>query len=248
MTASNEPPDGLQYDGHDLEALFELKNYQRWIADCFKPYLSGEVVEFGAGIGAMSQWFAGMADRIDLVEPSPNLVKKLNERFRENHAVRVFGQSLQEYSDHRGPETLDGAVMVNLLEHIEDDLAALSGIKSLLRPGGRLMVFVPAMPALYSRLDQLLGHHRRYTKGALADVVQRAGFEIENLRYFDLLGILPWWLVNTLGAKEKFDGGLSRLYDCVGVPVTRAVETLIAPPIGKNLLLIARKLPGQTGI
>lgn len=243
MTASNRPPGGLQYDGHDLEALFELRNYQRWIADCFRPYLSGNIVEFGLGIGAMSQWFEGMADRIDLVEPSPNLVARLEKRFKANRKVRVFGQSLEDYTGNRGRETLDGAVMVNLLEHIADDRAALSAIHPLLRPGGRLLVFVPAMPALYSRLDKLLGHHRRYTKAALAGVAQGAGFEIEKLRYFDLLGVLLWWLVNTVGGKESFDAGLAGLYDCVGVPITRAIETLVPPPIGKNLLLIARKVP-----
>lgn len=243
MTAQNAPSGEWQYDGHDLESLFELKNYQRWIADCFRSYLSGDVVEFGAGMGAMSLWFAGMADQIDLVEPSPNLVGRLEERFKAYQNVRVFGQSLQEYTENRGQETLDAAVMVNLLEHIEDDSAALSGIHTLLRPAGRVMVFVPAMPVLYSRLDGLLGHHRRYSKSALAGVVQEAGFEIEKLRYFDLLGVLPWWLVNTLGGKESFDTRLANLYDCIGVPITRTVETLISPPIGKNLLLIARKVP-----
>jgi SAM-dependent methyltransferase len=233
------------YDGHDLEALSDLRNYQRWIVESFSPYLTGTGVEFGAGIGAMSQWFVPAMDQIDLVEPSPNLVDRLARRFEDMPAVRVKSESMEAYLASQPDESLDTVVLVNLLEHINDDGAALEGLARILRPGGYALIFVPAMPALYSRLDQLLGHHRRYTRRNLAAGVGKAGFEIVSLKYFDFLGILPWWLVNTLGGKESFDPKLSVLYDRVGVPVTRLIESLVSPPIGKNLLLVARRSPSQ---
>lgn len=236
--------DELHYDGHDLEALFELRNYQRWIAGLFGPYLGQEAVEFGAGIGAMSQWIVPQVENIELVEPSENLVARLHERFAGNQGVSIVSRSLEEYVADRPDESLDAALLVNLLEHIEDDVGALCEIRRTLRPDGHLLIFVPAMQSLYSEMDRILGHHRRYSLRGLRSVVESAGYEIVKLRYFDLLGILPWWLVNTVGGATQFDPKLSGLYDKVCVPVTRAVEAVIPPPLGKNLLLVARPASG----
>ena len=125
MTAEPSPtPDELLYDGHDLEALFDLGNYQKWIASLFIPYLGRRAVEFGAGIGAMSQWFVPEVERMDLVEPSPNLVGRLGERFALETRVNVVSGSLESYIATQPESSLDSAVLVNLLEHIEDDETA----------------------------------------------------------------------------------------------------------------------------
>jgi len=235
------PEDETQYDGHDLEALFELRNYQRWIAQQFAPYLKGDAAEFGAGIGAMSQWLVPFVDHIDLVEPSANLIENLRQRFSNSPKTRIISASLQTYIADTVDSSLDTAVMINLLEHIEDDVSVLSELNPLLRSDGHLLIFVPAMPSLYSQLDRIVGHHRRYSRENLAAVVLDAGYEIVTLHYFDLLGIIPWWLVNTVGGKKRFDSRLSKLYDRIGVPITRAIEGFAPPPFGKNLLLVARR-------
>ena len=239
------PEDETQYDGHDLEALFELRNYQQWIAQKFAPYLKGDVAEFGAGIGAMSQWLMPFVDHIDLVEPSANLIDNLRERFKNSPKAHVIGASLQTYIADTVESSLDTAIMVNLLEHIKDDVAVLSDLKPLLRPDGHLLIFVPAMPSLYSQLDRIVGHHRRYSRKSLATAAIYAGYEIVTLHYFDFLGIIPWWLVNTVGGKKRFDPELSKLYDRIGVPLTRVIESFVAPPLGKNLLLVARRNEGS---
>ena len=234
--------DQSQYDGHDLEALFELRNYQQWIAQKFAPYLKGDTAEFGAGIGAVSQWLVPHVDHLDVIEPSANLIERLHQRLEGSGKTHIVNTSLQGYIADTVEGSLDTAVMVNLLEHIEDDVAVLADLRPLLRPDGHLLIFVPAMPALYSKLDKIVGHYRRYSRDRLRTVVVNAGYEIVMLRYFDLLGVFPWWLVNTLGGKDHFDAKLSGLYDRVGVPFTRFIESLCSPPIGKNLILVARRL------
>lgn len=241
MTELSRSAEGVSYSGHDLEALFDLDNYQRWITDCFAPHLGGHVVEFGAGIGAMSRHLLPRVDRLDAVEPSANLVPALEARLADDARARVFAATLESYIANCPPAARDSCVLVNLLEHIEDDGAAIAALAGVLRPGGHLLVFVPAMPFLYSRLDTLLGHHRRYTRAALARLVAGAGMDIVRLRYFDMLGVLPWWLVNTIGGKDHFDPRMARLYDRIGVPLTRAIEAILPPPFGKNLLLVARR-------
>ena len=131
--------------------------------------------------------------------------------------------------------------MINVLEHIQDDSAVMAGLFRLLRPGGHLLVFVPALPWLFSDMDVALGHRRRYRKGDLVDLAGAHGFEVVVARYIDVLGVLPWWVAYTLGGKIRFDRGLSGLYDCLVVPVGRAIETALSPSLGKNVVLVARK-------
>ncbi|MBF0094769.1 MAG: class I SAM-dependent methyltransferase [Alphaproteobacteria bacterium] len=232
-------PDPVTYEGSDLEALAELPNYQNAIVDIFRPHLRGHVAELGAGIGSLSRMLLPLVDRLDLIEPSPNLIPRLSGRFAGDSRVAVFADTLEHWLSSREAASLDGAVMINTLEHVRDDGAALRELARVLRPGGRLMVFVPALPFLYSRLDAAIGHHRRYRRSELVAKVEAAGFEVLHAAYFDLLGILPWLLVHTLGGRTRMDPGAARLYDRVGVPLTRMVERALPVPVGKNVILVA---------
>ncbi|MBM3952634.1 MAG: class I SAM-dependent methyltransferase [Rhodospirillales bacterium] len=240
MTAPAVPADA--YAGHDLEILSGMTHYYSWIADHFAPFVRGAAVEYGAGTGNISVKLRPLVDRFDLVEPSPRLLPILRDRFRGDDAVAVFDANLEAHVASVPADSYDCAVLVNVLEHIADDAQALDELFRALRPDGSLLLFVPALPFLFSRLDSFYGHYRRYRRGALARLVGEAGFEVREARYLDLLGVVPWWLLNTVGGTVTFNPALVRLYDRFGVPLTRAIErTLGAPPIGKNVLLIARK-------
>ena len=138
------------------------------------------------------------------------------------------------------PEAIDSVLYINVLEHIEDDRAELLNAYRALPAGGCLLLFVPALPQLYSEVDRSMGHFRRYYKKELIQRVKEAGFEVENARYFDLAGIIPWY-VNFVLLKNTFSAGSVALYDKVVVPSMRLFEKLITLPIGKNILLVARK-------
>ncbi len=228
------------YVGDDLEALAGLANYQAWIIDAFRPYLAGEAVEIGAGIGSMSRLIRPHVVSLDCVEPAANLFPILSARLA-GLDVHLHRLGLEAYLAAAAPASRDTLVMINLLEHVADDAAALVGAYRLLRPGGHLLLYVPAMPALFSRMDRLLGHHRRYDSADLADKVRRAGFEIVSNRYHDQLGYFAWLLVHTWLGRTRFSAGMAQLYDRIGVPLTRAWEARRRPSFAKNLLLIARR-------
>lgn len=230
------------YAGHDLEVLSGMTHYYSWIVDHFTPYARGATVEYGAGTGNISARLRPLVARLDLVEPSPRLLPAVRERFEGDAAVAVHESSLEAHVAAAPARAYDCAVLVNVLEHIADDSAALRELFRVLKPGGSLLLFVPALPFLFSRLDSVYGHFRRYRRDALARLVADAGFRVREARYLDLLGVLPWWLLNTLGGFVTFNPTLVRMYDNVGVPLTRAIERLLgAPPFGKNVLVIAQK-------
>jgi len=227
------------YDGRDLEVLANLPNYHGWIMDGFRRHLRGKAIEFGAGAGAISERLLPCVNSLDLVEPSVNLAATLKDRFADDGSVTVHTSTLEIYLANGHPE-FDVAVLVNVLEHIEDDVDALRGLRAQIRKGGSLLMFVPAMPFLFSKLDREFGHFRRYTAFDLEQKVEQAGFQILESRYMDILGIVPWWLLNTVCGKTEFNQSLVTLYDTVGIPVTRLLEKIIRAPVGKNILITAR--------
>ena len=97
------------------------------------------------------------------------------------------------------------------------------------------------MGFLFSDLDRRFGHFRRYSGRGLQDFARRAGFDVVGLHYFELLGVLPWWLINTVGGATEMNSHVIRIHDACRVPVTRAIEAVVRPPIGKNLILVARR-------
>jgi SAM-dependent methyltransferase len=233
--------DTVDYGGGDLEALSILKNYQNWIFTRVAPWLGGTAAELGAGIGSFSALFAGNVVSLDAIEPSTSLHERLRQTVGGLGNVRVLGQTAESWLAAAPPAHYDCVVMINVLEHIQDDAAVLRGIFECLKPGGRLIVFVPALQFLFSNIDREVGHFRRYERGNLRSALAGAGFRIADLRFFDTLGVLPWLVMNTWLGKTEFNPGLVGLYDKIGVPFTRALESIAAPPIGKNLIAIAIK-------
>ncbi len=231
----------IRYPELDLETLKRLPRYHDWIIEQFALHLGGRVAEVGAGLGTVAERLLPWVDALDLVEPASNLLGLLEEKFAGRNNVRVISESLEIWLKSGIVERYDGIVMVNVLEHIEDDLAALVGLRRALKPGGKLLVFVPALPFLFSQLDRIYGHYRRYTRAELVAKVCGAGFGIVHARYFDFVGILPWWLLNTVMGKTEFNPFAIRIFDSLFVPVSRFAENIIPPPIGKNVLLIAER-------
>lgn len=215
-------------------------NYHRWIVDEIAPYLGETVAEVGAGIGSVSELLLQKPiGHLSAFEPSANMYPRLAERLRgESRATTVNGF----FGAGQAGEGFHSVAYINVLEHIEDERAELAHALAALRPGGHLLVFVPALAWLYSDFDRRVGHFRRYTKPQLERIVTQAGFDLVGARYFDMAGIAPWY-VNFVLLRRPMGGGSVSLYDRLVVPPMRLIESIAKPPLGKNVLLIARKGP-----
>lgn len=235
MNPATEKP---TYFGRDLEAMSHARNYHAWIVEMFRPYLGAHAADVGAGAGSVAELLVRHVRRLTAFEPSGNMFPLLKTRFADNPAVECRNSALS--AEPGCADRFDSVLYVNVLEHIEDESGELESAAAALRPGGHLLVFVPALPFLYSKLDRTLGHVRRYRRRPLVELVQRSGFQVEKVNYVDCAGILPWYLVFVLMKRTMTRGEVS-LYDRLGIPVVRRVETLVRPPLGKNLLVVARK-------
>ncbi len=229
------------YFGKDLEAMTFAKNYHKWIVDEFFYYLGENVAEVGAGIGNFSDFLLDAGIRkLVAFEPSINMFDVYEKKYSQNKNVTAVNSFFEEQSENY-INTFDSVCYVNVLEHIENDKEALRHAHKTLRKDGHILIFVPALSFLYSNLDKKVGHFRRYSKNSLIEVVNSAKFSIKEVRYFDIAGIIPWYIFFVLLKKTTTEGNVSA-YDRFVVPVMRKIEGIIPPFIGKNLLLVGKKL------
>jgi SAM-dependent methyltransferase len=226
------------YPGKELDAMGCAEHYRRWIVDSFAPYLGARVAEVGAGIGSITRLLLRQpVGRVVAFEPSSNMFPVLAEAVRgEPRATAVRGL----FGPAQAGEEFDSVAYINVLEHVEHEREELDAAHAALRRGGHLLVFVPALAWLFSDFDREVGHYRRYSRDGLERVVAHAGFEVVTSRYFDIAGVLPWYIHFTLLGGGMGRGSVS-LYDRLVVPPMRLVESLVPPPIGKNVLLVARR-------
>lgn len=232
-----------RYAGTELEALRSAVNYYRWIIEEIQSYLHGHGVEIGAGCGTVSRLLLDTAlQSLCCIEPDERLVTELQATLPlSTKPVRVVCTTLEEFSLSTA-ERFDSIIAINVLEHIADDREALQQMRSLLAPHGVLCLYTPALPALFGSLDVSFGHHRRYTKQHLATLVSQAGLQIEKVLFFNLFGILPWLIVGKLFRQHSLGRTQVNISDRIFIPLARRLERIITPPIGQNLLLIARKI------
>jgi hypothetical protein len=111
----------------------------------------------------------------------------------------------------------------------------------MLNSQGYLLLFVPALAWLYSDFDKQIDHFRRYTKQDISGLVRDVGFTLVKAQYFDLAGIIPWY-INFVLLQNSIGSGSVSLYDKLVVPTMRLIERMVPPPIGKNVLLIGKKV------
>jgi SAM-dependent methyltransferase len=236
----------VEYIGKDLEAMDFAENYHRWILDLFKPYLGKHLVEVGAGTGSFSQLLLETKpESLGLVEPSEMFVALQENLSNSTGAANIefFRNIFTQVADKiRTANPPDTVIYINVLEHIEDDALELEAVNRTLADHGRVCIFVPSMPFLFSEFDKKIGHFRRYTKKELIEKCETAGFKIRVARYFDFLGILPWLVKYRLMRSLTMESGAVQLYDRVAVPIIKPLENLVQPPVGKNLLVVAEKI------
>jgi SAM-dependent methyltransferase len=219
-----------------------LGRYNAWMFELLAPYVTGRVLEVGAGIGNISEFLVSREARgeVCLTDVSDAYLATLRRRFEGCAGVRVLEWNVENDPPAAlAPGTFDTIVCLNVLEHVEEDDAALARLARLLAPDGRLVLLVPAGPILFNEFDRALGHFRRYTRRSLRGAILRAGFAPERAWFFNALGIPGWFVNGTLLRRKVLPPGQLRLFDRF-VPLLRLVHRL-DPPFGLSLVAVARR-------
>jgi SAM-dependent methyltransferase len=229
-----EPSSDTSYGGRDnLEAMKKATRYNNFLIDLIRKYSIGKrVLDHGAGAGTFATPIAAGGMQVVCMEPDDGLRAELSQTGLEVAA------SLEEIPD----SSVDYAYTLNVLEHIKDDQEAIVELYRCLKPGGRLLVYVPAFQLLYSQMDTHVGHFRRYRRKPLKRLLQDTGFDVSAAYYVDSLGYLATLVYKLVGDRSgSVSPGSVAFYDSVIFPLSRIIDFLSIGSFGKNLTIVATK-------
>jgi SAM-dependent methyltransferase len=198
-----------------LESLTSAVNYHRWLTDLARPHLGDHPLELGSGLGDYAEtWLTDGVPEITVTEIDPGRAALLQQRFvgRPEVHVRIIDVLDPPPGKH------SAFVAFNVLEHIPDDVGALRAAHTLVRPGGAVVMFVPAFQLAMSRFDREVGHVRRYSKRSLRKTMEAAGLAVDDVRYVDMPGLPAWIVGMRLLRMTPGDGAVVRLWDRVVIP------------------------------
>ena len=230
------------YAADDLEIMQQARRYAGHVFDLFRSHVGARVLEVGCGISTMSRRLVDVADSVVAIEPNDACAAIARRALGDHPRFELRVCHLEqcdraELASHR----FDTVFCVNVLEHIEDDVAALHTFRDVIVPGGRVLIFVPAVQAAYGPLDAALGHHRRYSKRSLATAFRDAGLELLTLRYTNPIGLLGWMYGAYVTRSTQHSATQIRLFETLVAPWALPLERVLAPPIGLSLVAVGKR-------
>ena len=205
-----------------------------------RPFLCGDILEVGAGIGSNTQFLDpdGGTGRWVCLEPDPELHAQLGKTLAETKWRRAYETVCGTLASLRGQQ-FDTIIYIDVLEHIENDREELNQAASHLRPGGHLVVLSPAHQRLFSPFDAAIGHYRRYNR-AMLRAIAPAGLRLERMRYLDCAGMMLS-AANMLVLRQSMPTHAQlRFWDRWVVPISRVLDRLLLYSVGKTIIAVWR--------
>ncbi|MFT3826436.1 MAG: class I SAM-dependent methyltransferase [Chitinophagaceae bacterium] len=245
MTASEHfhetDPTGLQ----TLERFEKAGNFNQWLFETIVPYCKGHVLETGSGIGNISHFFLEQQFKLTVSDLRNEYLVLLQQKFSHFHnleGIRSIDLVAPDFDTKYAAQLqhYDTLVALNVIEHIEDAEQAIQNCKKLLRPGGHLVILVPAWQFLYNPFDEELGHYRRYTARSLRRLLQSQQLEVIHQQYFNAAGIPGWFVNGTILRKRLIPSTQLQIFNKL-IPAMRLLDTITFHAIGLSVIGIARK-------
>lgn len=221
-----------------------VKNYHHWNLSVFPVKKKRRFLEIGCGAGLY-------LDAIMKYEPdfylatdfSPHFLKMARERmgaFRNCQAEHLDILS-DEIPGVLSEQRFDYTLCFDVIEHLSDDIKALEKIKKIMTLTGNGLLFlrVPALPMIYVKNDEVIGHYRRYTLKSLRYAIEKAGLGVSKIQYQNIAGVLPWWIIGRLFQRSlAVAPNEGKIFDAA-VPLLRRFEKIFPPPMGLSIYCIA---------
>lgn len=221
-----------------LKTFALTHNYNIWVFELLRPYIEGNILEVGCGIGNLTLYFKQIGD-LTCIDKNSIFIQHMKIDYPE---LELYDFDI---TDNRvlslNNKNFDTVVCVNVLEHIKEDDLALSNMFRLLKPGGRLLLYVPALNLIYGRLDKGLGHFQRYDKLILEKKLKGVGFHIEKVFFSNFLAVVGWFINGKILKKRQISLFQTILFDRF-VPFLAHIERRLKIPFGLSLVAIGKKI------
>jgi SAM-dependent methyltransferase len=224
------------YVGTELELFRTAQNWKRYYGAYLQPHLKGAILEVGAGLGGTTASLCdGTQDQWVCLEPDPELSSQIDEQLSSDALPSCCRSICGTIESLPSDSAFDSILYIDVIEHIEDDAAELSRAAEWLKPGGHLLIVVPANQWLFSPFDEAVGHFRRYSRKRLAAAVPNELVKVRNI-YLDSVGMCAS-AMNRFALKQT-EPSLSQVqfWDRTIVPVSRILDRLLLYSIGKSVL------------
>jgi ubiquinone/menaquinone biosynthesis C-methylase UbiE len=221
-----------------LDELSAAVNYREVLVGLSLPWLGEHAVEIGSGNGDYARSWADKGQRITVTEALESRLSLLRERFGDNPLVDVEEMLLPSDTE----ATYSAAIAYNVIEHIDDDVAALASMRRLVRVGGYVTIIVPAFKIGMSDFDRKIGHFRRYRIEMVEEKMRAAGLEPVSVRYINFIGLVMWVLLVRLLRQPPRNSAALRLYDRLVVPVVARLESKITFPFGQSVFAVGQRV------
>ena len=235
------PDPGADTGQTTLKLLQRATGYNRWVYQMVQPWIGQDILEIGSGLGSMTRHFIGHG-RVTASDISSTCLDELRRAFAGNENVEVQYLDISRHSYPR-VEHFDTLVCMNVLEHLGDDREALHNMHRLLRPGGKLVLYVPANPRLYCKIDRGVGHYRRYEMVDLLSKLRETGFHVSHRRHHNLLGAVGWWLSGKVFGKKALNPSDVAGFDLL-LPLAK-LQDRYESRFALSILAVGQKAPGS---
>lgn len=223
-----------EYVGGELELFRNATNWKAYWHSQLRPYISGDVLEVGAGIGSNVLLIRETAQTYTGVEPDPELCKQLDLASEFDNNCTAHAGTIDSLDSKARYDTI---LYIDVLEHIEEDAQELQKARDKLKPNGRILVLCPAYQFLYSPFDQSVGHFRRYNQRSLSNITPD-GVAIERTLYLDAAGCLASMANKYILRSDLPSRKQVLFWDRVIVPVSKIIDPLIGYRFGKTVIQV----------
>ena len=232
-------------EGHqNLWTIEKATNLTNWMYSEIKPHLYGNILEIGSGIGTYSQHLIHdfKDNKIVLSDIDRKYVSMLKERFRGYQSVSSLIIDISDRASLKQIEyPINSVFALNVLEHIENDIAALKNIYEILDRKGKFIMLVPAHKLLFNCIDSAIGHYRRYSVQDIKLKVSKTKFHISKISYFNFLGIFGWYTNGNILKRKSLDTNAIGFYNQI-IPLAKVFEKhLLLNKIGLSIITVLEK-------
>ncbi|MGD8227724.1 MAG: class I SAM-dependent methyltransferase [Desulfobacteraceae bacterium] len=226
------------YVGKELGLFRHALNWKRYLAELIGPYLSGRILEVGAGTGTNTVYLCDdtYVEWVCL-EPDSELAKKLSHLVSARQLPSICSVLEGTTSNLPANSKFDSILYIDVLEHIENDSEELQRAANNLAVGGNLIVLSPAHSWLYTPFDSAVGHYRRYNKTMIKKMAPPM-LQMKRLLYVDSVGILASLGNRLLLSQPIPKASQIRLWDNYMVPLSRVLDFVFGYRIGKSIFAV----------